>query len=230
MKQLPLALSLNPNSTFENFFANQNNQVVLHSLQQFLCDEEPFLYLWAQVGDGVTHLLEAVQHALGEKVLCQYLPLSMLIEYPPEEILTGLEHMDLLCVDDIDALINQPQWQQAFFHLYNQLRDNHKKLIVAGHRPPAQLDLSLQDLQSRLQWGAVLYIEPLTDEEKAQALKQKANTLGLEINDEVLNFLLARVERSNAAIYKMLAQLDKASLAEKRKLTIPFVKQVLAIT
>ena len=230
MKQLPLALSLNPNSTFENFFVNQNNAVVLNIIEQFLHDEEPFIYIWSQPGDGVSHLLEAVQLKAGQHSLCQYLPLPMLLDYPAQDITDGLDQMDLVCIDDIECVSEHLAWQQALFHLYNQLRDGGKKLIVAGHTPPGKLSFALQDLKSRLQWGAVLYIEPLNDEEKAEAMKQRAESLGIYISDEVLHFLLTRIERSNATLYKILARLDKESMAEKRKLTIPFVKEVLSLS
>lgn len=228
MKQLPLKLSLNPNSTFDNFFISAHNTVVSNTLQQFLSDaSENFLYLWSQPGDGITHLLEASQNAVIKTTRCQYLPLKELLEYPPEAITEGLELLDLLCIDDIEAIENQPQWQQALFHLYNQLRDNGKKLIVGGHCAPRQLAIELEDLKSRLQWGAVLYIEPLNDDEKKLALQTKAQSLGMSLNEDVLHFLLTRLERSNSALYQILALLDQESMAEKRKLTIPFVKQVL---
>lgn len=228
MKQLPLKLSLNPNSTFDNFFANSNNAVVVNTLQHFVHDDEHFLYLWAQPGDGVTHLLEAVQHILSYPISCQYLPLKAVLDYPPEAITEGLEQLDIICIDDIDLVVNQPDWQQALFYLYNQLRDGGKKLIVAGHCSPRELSIELQDLKSRLQWGAVLYLEPLDDEQKILALKQKAKTLGMDVSDEVLNFILSRVRRNNSALYQVLSLLDQESMAAKRKLTIPFVKQVLA--
>jgi len=228
VKQLPLKLSLNPNSTFDNFFASARNAVVHNTVQQFLVDDtEHFLYLWSQPGDGVTHLLEAAQNVLAKTKNCQYLPLKALVDYPPEAITEGLEQLDFICIDDIEVVATQPQWQLALFHLYNQLRDNGKKLIVGGHMAPRQLAIELQDLKSRLQWGAVLYIEPLSDEEKQHALQSKAESLGMTLNEDVLHFLLTRLERSNAALYQTLALLDRESMAAKRKITIPFVKEVL---
>lgn len=227
MKQLPLTLSLNPDSTFETFFVSEKNAQVLNVLQQFLYDDEHFLYLWSQAGDGVSHLLNAVQHVASTQMSCQHLPLKLLLAYPPQIVTDGLAQLDLVCIDDIDVIVNHKGWQQALFHLYNQLRDSGKKLMVAGHQSPRQLAVDLQDLKSRLQWGTVLYLEPLDDEHKTQALKQKAAQLGICLTDEVANYLLTRIERSNAAIYQTLMRLDQESLAEKRKLTIPFVKQVI---
>lgn len=228
MKQIPLKLSLNPNSTFDNFFASSTNAVAKNTVQQFLSDDsEHFLYLWSQPGDGVTHLLEAAQNIAAKTKNCQYLPLKDLLEYPPEAITEGLEQLDFICIDDIEAITKEPNWQLALFHLYNQLRDNGKKLIVGGHVAPRHLEIELQDLKSRLQWGAVLYFEPLSDEEKKQALQAKAKSLGMTLNEDVLDFLLTRLKRSNAALYQALALLDQESIAAKRKITIPFVKDVL---
>lgn len=228
-KQLPLAISPDADATFANFFVAPDNQEVFSLLQQFPTQQQEwFIYLWGAPGCGITHLLEAVQNHNPDLAI-QYLPMKELVEYPAEMICEGVEQLDLVCIDDVDVIAEQPQWQQQLFHLFNRLRENGKYLLVGSHQSPRQLPLSLADLQSRLQWGTVLQLQSLTEEEQVEALQFKAGRLGMELPDAVASYLLQRTQRSTPALFAMLKTLDQASLAQQRKLTIPFVKQVLKI-
>jgi DnaA family protein len=89
--------------------------------------------------------------------------------------------------------------------------------------------LSLEDLRSRLQWGLTYQVHSLTDEDKQQALQMRARARGLELSDDVAQYIIQRLPRDTNELFWQLARLDHASLAEQRKLTIPFVKKVLAI-
>lgn len=230
-KQIPLAISSDADLTFDNFYQADSQQPVIAELKKFARQDaaayhEPFVYLWGSQGCGLSHLLNATQNYYASPLM-QYLPLKELINYSPVDILEGLEDLDLVCIDDIDCLSDSLEWQERVFYLFNRLRDSGKKLLVGGHAPPAQLSLQLPDLQSRLQWGVTLYVEPLSDADKQQAIQFYAQSLGMQLSDEVASYLLQRTDRSSQALFKLVRQLDHASLAEQRKLTIPFVKTQL---
>jgi DnaA family protein len=159
----------------------------------------------------------------------QYLPLKDLSNYPPASILEGIDEQQLICIDDIEAIEGQADWQEAIFHLFNRLRDQDKYLVIAGHKSPKELSINLKDLHSRLQWGLVLHLNSLKDSDKQAAIQMRATTLGLELPDDVANFLLKRVTRSSSHLFAVISTLDKASLIDQRKLTIPFVKQTLSL-
>jgi DnaA family protein len=236
-KQLPLAISPDINATFDNYYISESNQAVITALQQFVMPAgscEPFIYLCGSQGSGVTHLLEATQNysqsqsqSKPQPLSIQYLPLEELKNYPPADILEGMEQLDMVCIDDLQVICGHEQWEQQLFHLFNRLRDTGKQLLVGSHLSPRQLPLQLADLQSRLQWGAVFQLQPLQDQEKAQLLILRAHKLGLELPQEVANYLLQRMGRSSSELIALLKHLDLASLSEQRKLTIPFVKTVL---
>ena len=232
-QQLSLSVSLNDDATFSNFYApdtTPNAQVLNAVRQQIDSANEPFLYLWGASGCGLTHLLQAACHqaqSLGKYF--QYFPLRDLMGYSPDELFAGLEELDLVCLDGLDAVINHKEWELALFTLYNRLRDSGKLLLVAAVVGPRELPVTLPDLASRLQWGATFHVHSLDDAEKQQALQCRARARGLELNDDVASFIIQRLPRDMNELFVQLNRLDHASLAEQRKLTIPFVKKILSL-
>ncbi len=230
-QQLSLGVSLNDDATFENFYApnaSHNAQVVASLRQQLDGNGEPIIYLWGAPGCGLTHLLQASCH-YGQNLglAIQYLPLRDLVGYAPGELFVGLEDLDLVCLDCLASIAGRADWELAIFNLFNLLRDNGKKLLVAAEQGPRELDLGLADLRSRLQWGLTYQVQSLSDEEKQAALQMRAKARGLELGEEVAQFIVQRLPRDTNQLFLQLSRLDHASLAEQRKLTIPFVKRVL---
>ena len=159
----------------------------------------------------------------------QYLPLRDLVGYAPEELFIGLEELDLICLDCLPTIAGRADWELAIFNLYNRLRERGRRLLVAAEHNPRELAIALEDLRSRLQWGITYQVHNLSDDEKQQALQLRARARGLELNDEVAQYIIQRLPRDTNELFWQLQRLDHASLAELRKLTIPFVKKVLAI-
>ncbi|MEO0442628.1 MAG: DnaA regulatory inactivator Hda [Pseudomonadota bacterium] len=228
--QIPLAIALDVDSTFDNFYTTKASQACVNFLKEFVSANpganEKLVYLWGQSGSGVSHLIEAVQHyALSLSI--QYLPLQELLHHSPADIFDGLEALDMVCVDDMDCLCGNTQWEQALFHCFNRLRDAGKRILIGAHQSPRQLPLQLSDLQSRLQWGMTFYLPALSEAEQSAVLAFRAQRLGLALPDELIHYVLQRVGRSNRELVDMIKQLNHQSLVEQRKLTIPFVKKVL---
>jgi DnaA-homolog protein len=225
--QLALSVGLRDDATLDTFFPGDNVEVIatLSQARQFA---EQFVFLWGQSGVGKTHLLQGACHAVtGKGQGALFLPLNT-IAYRPD-VFVGLEHLSLVCLDDIEAIAGQPIWEEAIFHLFNRLKTSQTTLIIAGTRPPRQLPIVLPDLLSRLNWGLTYHIKPLNDEQKLKALSLRADNRGIELPIDVGRFLLARCVRNMGELYLILDQLDQASLAAQRRLTIPFVKRVLNI-
>lgn len=232
-QQLSLGVNLNDDATFDNFYApaGSHNAMVVQGLRQQLDGSgEAFIYLWGAPGCGLTHLLQAACHqaqAMGLSV--QYLPLRDLVGYAPDELFAGLEALDLLCLDCLPSVAGRPDWELAIFNVYNRLRENNRRLLVGAEHSPRELSLGLEDLRSRLQWGVTYQVHGLSDDEKQQALQLRARARGLELSDEVAQYIVQRLPRDTNELFWQLQRLDHASLAEQRKLTIPFVKKVLSI-
>jgi DnaA family protein len=221
--QLPLHLRLRDSATFANYFPGPNAQL-LHCLEQ---RREPFVYLWGAGGSGKSHLLQAACHAASEMGAgAAYLPLAELSGMSPD-LLEGLEQMGVIAIEDIETVAGNREWEVALFHLYNRVREQGGRLYVAGSVPPASLGLTLPDLVSRLSWGPVFQLEPLSDEEKLRALQLRAKGRGMVLSDEVAGYLMKHTERDLHNLFELLERLDRESLAAQRKLTIPFVRDLI---
>ena len=222
--QLPLWLRLRDDAKLDNFYA-KGNELAISSIRHLFEEGERFLYLWGAKGTGCSHLLQSACHhagTLGKTSV--YLPMDELIDYPVE-LLENLEQLELVCIDDVQAIAGNSQWEEALFHLFNRIRDAGGRLLTAATMPPRQLPIQLADLQSRLSWGVVIQLHELSDEEKLTALKMRAHVRSMELPDEVARFILLRSPRDLAAMFSLLDNLDDASFIVKRKLTIPFVKE-----
>lgn len=226
-QQIPLQLRFNPEHSFASYVAGPNAPLLAALRDCAQGQGEPLIYLWGEAGLGKSHLLNACcQAAHGEGLRSAYLPLQELHRYGPDA-LDELECLDLLCLDDVQAIAGDGLWETALFYAFNRLRDAGKRLVIAADTAPAQLPIALPDLHSRLAWGLVLRLQPLADQDKLAALTQRARHLGMTITPAVGQYLLAHCPRDLPALWRLLDALDHATLAAQRKLTIPFLKTYL---
>ncbi|HLB57810.1 MAG TPA: DnaA regulatory inactivator Hda [Gammaproteobacteria bacterium] len=227
INQLTLGVGLKDEATFTNFFSGKNNQL-LDVLKKAARNEgERVIYFYGIGGQGCTHLLQASCHeAARQQLSAVYIPLQNIIDLSPE-IFEGLETLQLICIDDVHRLAGKPDWEEAFFHLYNRIHDAGGRLIVTANVAPKLLGLALPDVVSRLAWSIVFQLQSLSDEEKLQALMMRADRRGMTLSEEVGKFILTHCPRHMSTLFAALEALDKVSLAAQRKLTVPFVKSVL---
>jgi DnaA family protein len=130
----------------------------------------------------------------------------------------------LVIADDVESL--EPAAQQQLFAAINAAREGAPPVLAAGRLPPAGLALR-EDLRTRLAWGLVYQLKPLSDAEKAQHLRAEAARRGLRLSEEVVGYLLTRFPRDLPSLNGVLEALDRYSLAAKRPVTLPLVRQAL---
>ena len=224
--QLVLDLKLRESYSFNNFIVG-DNQLLIDFLKQIAkAMGEQQIVVWGDEFTGKSHLLQAVcQAAASEKLTTTYLPLKQIVQCSTAA-LEGLEKIDIVCVDDVQMVGQKADWQKDIFDLINRMREAGKRLVFASNLPPNEMDISLEDLRSRLNWGPVMKIKPLSDEQKQQALQLRAESRGFELPDNVASYILNNFSRDMPGLFEKLEQLDKMSLEQQRSLTIPFVKQV----
>lgn len=205
MKQLLLDIQPAPPPSLDNFVVGQNAEA-LDSLRQVVSgqSEVRFVYLWGPTGSGKSHLLEA----------CAMLA-------PKFEV-------PLTVADDVDTYTDEAQI--ALFNQFNYLRENTSAgiLITAGTASPMQMGLR-DDLATRLAWGLVYQLHPLTDEEKAEALRTHAKERGMNLPDEVVDYCLRHLRRDLPTLMATLDALDEWSLTTKKPVTVPMLRKLLQL-
>ena len=213
--------------TFETYIPGINGDVVECLLNTANGQSHGNIYLWGARGVGKSHLLQAVcnSSALAERP-CAYIPLTQLDDFTPE-MLSSLEHLNLVCLDDIEQAARKEHWELALFDLFNRLRDAKTPLVMSAGQSPKGSLLQLPDLKSRLSWDLSFQLSPLDDEMKIAALKRRAQERGFELTDQVVEYLINRVNRDTRNLFRWLDRLDRHSLVAQRKLTVDLVKEVL---
>jgi DnaA family protein len=208
--QLPLDLLNPPQPRLDNFVLGRNAEA-LDAVRRLLARELPerILYLWGADGSGRTHLAHAVAAGGGWT-------------WAPND---DPQRAGVAVVDDVAALDDAAQ--VALFNRINTVRaDAALGLLATGAAPPAQLRLR-EDLRTRLAWGLVYQLQPLSDAEKAAALAAQAATRGVVLSDDVLPFMLRHLPRDMRTLSHALEALDAFALARKRPLTVPLVREWL---
>lgn len=213
MEQLPLDIFARCDPTLDNFVAGSNREALARV--RALAQGEPgeaIVYLWGDPGSGRSHLLRAAAragqgryYAPGEPPLAQDAP--------------------LVAVDEVEQL--DAAGQIALFMQINRAREARTRVLVCGGAAPAALALR-SDVRSRLGWGLVYQLRPLSDERKKEHLRAEAARRGLQLGEEVLAYLLTRLPRDLAYLNGVLDHLDRHSLARQRALTLPLVREALA--
>ncbi len=225
--QIPLRFEFHAAQSFDHYHTGPNAEAV-QRLRDCACGNgEELIFLWGTNGLGKTHLLQACSHLADQNHLSVlYLPLKTLCSRGPS-ILEDLETLQLLCIDDIDTIAGDDAWEHAFFNLFNRSREHGHRMIMTAPLPPLRLSIQLPDLLTRLGWGLTLHLQPPDDNDKLAALIQRASNLGFELSPRVGRFLLAHQPRDMPALWKLLDELDEATLSAQRRLTIPFLKSHL---
>lgn len=227
--QMPLGLRLKEQATFDNYYIGEHAEVVTALKSAARGEGESIIYLCGPRGQGLSHLLQAACYEASlHHRSSVYLPLRELVALSPDMLL-GLESLSLVCIDDVQVLAENKAWEEAVFHLFNRVRDAGGTLMITGQVLPKELPLSLPDLISRLSWGVVYALHPLTDDEKLKVIIMRARERGITLSEEVGKYLLSHCPRHMRTLLAALDTLDRASLAAQRRLTIPFVKEVLQI-
>jgi DnaA-homolog protein len=197
MRQLPLEISPPAEPAFDNYVAGANSEALAH--------------VRSLAAGG---LEERVVYLWGEPGSGRSHLLRAAVRANPA----------LVVVDDVETL--DAEGQQALFTAINAARDGQAAVLAAGNASPAQLALR-EDLRTRLAWGLVYQLKPLTDAEKALHLRSEAARRGLKLADEVVWYLLNHLPRDLASLNAVLDLLDRHSLARQRPITLPLVREVL---
>ncbi|MGM3273614.1 DnaA regulatory inactivator Hda [Ralstonia sp. 24A2] len=227
-EQLPLELGAPPAPTFDNFVAAGNEEALLRlrALVPQVVDgtaTDRLVYLWGEEGSGRSHLLQAIcaqAEAGGYEV-------RTLEPDAPAEAYDFDPKVTVWTIDDAEHL---DEWAQiAVFNLVNEVRAQpHAAIAIAGAAAPMSMPLR-EDLRTRLGWGLVYWLRPLSDADKVEALRQAARERGMQLSADVPQWLVTHSYRDMPSLMALLDALDTYSLARKRAVTLPLVRDMLAL-
>ena len=226
-RQLPLGLRLPDKALFASFLPARNAEAIAHLARLAAGYGGALTWLCGPEGSGKTHLLQATCAAAGERVRAGYLPLAEVAALGAG-VLEGLTELELLCVDDLERVVGEADWERGLFGLQREMEEAGGRLLLASRAPPALLAWRLADLGSRCAAGAVLTLRALDEAEQHAALELRARLRGLELPEETWQWLRRRYPRDMRRLYELLDTLDEAALAAQRRLTVPFIRDVLA--
>lgn len=229
--QLPFDFSPEENLNFGNLLVSEQNSELVEFLQNYSDNPELMVYIWGHPGAGKSHLLQALCSRETDRDGMQslYLPLEKIRLFGPD-VFNSLHHMDLICLDDFDCVIGDRHWEESLFEFFNRSRAAGVKLVIASRQSPRGSDFSLPDLGSRMSWGIIYQMVELDDDEKLEALDKRAQEMQMPLSPELLQYIYQRHPRDLQSLLTVLEKLDQLSLAEKRRLTIPFVGKVMGWT
>jgi DnaA regulatory inactivator Hda len=226
-RQLTLDLGTPPPSTFDNFHTGANAELVarLRGLDAALAagvdpKADRTFYVWGEPGNGRSHLLRSLAYEAPPGHVRYLGPQSGLAAFTFDARVT------IYAVDDCDSLSGAQQI--ALFNLFNEVRSHPATALVAtGNAPPMGLAVR-EDLRTRLGWGLVFHLAPLSDAGKAAVLKQAARERGINLADDVPAYLLTHFRRDMPSLMRLLDALDRFSLEQKRAVTLPLLRTMLA--
>lgn len=218
MKQIPLAIGVDTEPDFEHFVAG-DNAAALHALSSLRLPSPP-VYVHGPAGSGKTHLLSALARQVRmQGGRCGWFnaedPLPWIFD----------EAWQLVVIDGADRL--DELHQHAAFSLFVDAATFGVQMASAGRVPPVDLPVR-EDLRTRFGWGPVFALWPLDEAGTRAALRREADRRGIFLSDEVMDYLLTRFSRDLASLMALLRRLDRFSLAERRAVTVPLLKKMVA--
>lgn len=218
--QLPLALATRADRRFDNFVG-----AAAQVLGDGIGEGHRAWLLTGPAGVGKTHLLMAAHAASGGE--SAYLALPQ-VTGSLADVAPMFERHRLLALDGLEAIVGNRDDEVALFDLHNRVLDRGGRLLYAARSTPEQLAFALPDLRSRLAQATRLPLPVLDEAQRLALLRARAQERGLVLDDASAEWLMRRCDRDLGSLMDVLDQLDRASLAAQRRLTVPFLREVLA--
>ncbi|MDP2891987.1 MAG: chromosomal replication initiator protein DnaA [Bacillota bacterium] len=238
-EQFPHAL--NPKYSFENFVVGENNKfahAASLAVAEFPGRSYNPLFIYGGTGLGKTHLM----HAIGNYILFQNPQLKVMYvtaERFTNEMITAIStnknaefraryrSVDVLLVDDIHFLAEKGRIQEEFFHTFNALHGEEKQLVLSSDKQPDEIPSIEERLRSRFEWGLIVDVQPPDFETRVAILWKKAQTDGLDVDNDVMHFIAMRVESNIRKLEGSLLRVKQYGVLMGRRITLDMAKEAM---
>jgi chromosomal replication initiator protein len=241
-----LSAPLDPRATFENFVVGKPNELA-HAAARRVAEacvapahSVPFnpLFLYGGVGLGKTHLMHAIAwhvrtHAPARKVIYlsaekfMYQFIRALRFRSTIDFKEQFRSVDLLMIDDVQFIAGKDSTQEEFFHTFNALVDQNRQIVVSADKSPSDLEGLEERMRSRLGWGLVADIHPTTYELRLGILQSKAEQMGLELPQKVMEFLAHKITSNVRELEGALNRIGAHTQLVRRDLTLEIAQELL---
>ena len=227
--QLIFPFQVNHKASFESFFWSPNNTNLMTKLADLVATKDAHeLIIYGDKGSGKSFLMQAICNELGssEKQFT-FIPMHQAIKMGVE-IFQNLASLDAVCIDDLQLMLADEEWELALFNLINECQQSNCSLILSfGGSQPLEENTQLPDLLSRIKRMEFITLHAVQDEFFNQAINFVAEQLDISIDKAELEFLLKHQTRRFSLLVENIITLDKQAASLKRKITIPLIKETL---
>lgn len=242
IKKIKADPNLNPQYNFDNFVEGECNRLARNA--GLAVAKKPGgtafnpLVIYGKVGLGKTH----IAHAIGNKALEHHSQKQILYVSSEkftnqiihaiknneiQDFLNFYHQIDILIVDDIQFLANKAKTQEIFFHIFNQLHQEGKQLILTSDRPPKDMEGMEERLISRFKWGLTTDLLAPDFDTRQTILRKKMEKEGIELSEEVQEFICYNIKSNVRELEGILVSLVAQSSLNQREIDLPLTKEVV---
>ena len=223
-QQLTFPWSAKPKLIFRDFYTNEENLNLVIDLKD---QEAGDIIIQASLNSGKSHLLQSLCNFYNEIGKTSfYLPIKTALDYDPS-LLDSINKIDLVCIDDIDFVAKNDEWERAIFNLINQCQQSKSRIIFSLADSIDIVGFNLSDLLSRLKKLLKYNVANLDDEDIEAAINLIIEHNSINVGDKEINYILNHAKRDIAYLKQILFKLDEYSLSTKKKITIPLIKEII---
>ncbi|MEK9993346.1 MAG: DnaA/Hda family protein [Hydrogenophilales bacterium] len=221
MKQIPFSFPKFDFNKFDFFHSNIVNRetiALIDNLFKFNYKDNR-IYLWGPSAVGKTHILIAT--------IKKFLNLNKEVidlSFIDDNDTFDLGSIDLFFLDDIDRA--DGKIQNNLFNIFNMSENENAAIFITGSLPPNQMSLR-PDLRTRISQCLVLNLKELEDEEKKDVLLKRSYFMGINLKLEIIDYLVKNYNRNMHELIKLIEKIDKESIIQKKRITIPFIKSFM---
>ena len=210
-------------ASFDDFYFDPEN----FGLKKNLLEEDDDLFLYGIKKSGKSFLLQSVCNSYASKNKSSlYIPIAEVMKYGIS-FMDSLDNLDVICIDDIDLINSNKEWEIAIFNLINDCLISKCRLIFSSSLNPSSIKFDLKDLISRIKKIDHVELFPVSEDKLNDALIFICNLRSINLGEKEINYLVTYSKRNISDLINIINKLDKTSMQLKRKITIPLIKEVI---